>query len=91
MRACTAPLVVVSQRATAKMMVFNHDMLHAKRLQEAMTKAKTQEEQQRLYHALKVEYSTQVTHHRGVSRRGLEVSTRYSMRFGGLYPGLYML
>ncbi|KAG1669890.1 hypothetical protein FOA52_002416 [Chlamydomonas sp. UWO 241] len=62
-RVCAAPLVVLSQQATAKMMVFNHDMLHAKRLQEAMTKAKTQEEQQRLYHALKTEYATQTAKH----------------------------
>ncbi|GAX78871.1 hypothetical protein CEUSTIGMA_g6310.t1 [Chlamydomonas eustigma] len=62
-RLLMSPLMVLSQQATAKMVLFNHNMLHAKKLQNAITKAKNQEEQQSLHRAMQKETATQNAKH----------------------------
>jgi len=48
--------MVLSQKATAKMVSFNHKLLHAKKLQEALVQAKDVDEQMRLKQAFQAEY-----------------------------------
>lgn len=38
-RAITMPLMILAQKASAKMVLMNHDLIHAKKLQEASMKA----------------------------------------------------
>lgn len=52
------PFFIFQQKETARMASFNYDMIKVKHLQEAMTKAKTQEEQTHLHSAIKQEYSS---------------------------------
>ncbi|KAG2433129.1 hypothetical protein HYH02_012830 [Chlamydomonas schloesseri] len=63
LRLLTFPLMVVAQKGSAKMMEFNHDLIHAKKLQEAAMKATSQEEHQRLFTAFRNEYSVQTAKH----------------------------
>eukprot|EP00798_Chlamydomonas_sp_ICE-L_P026423 gene26423-17522_t len=60
MRCITFPLMVVSQKTTAKMVMFNQNMQYAKHLQEQLSKAKTQDESNHYYTAFRSEYNKQV-------------------------------
>ncbi|KAG2435889.1 hypothetical protein HXX76_007084 [Chlamydomonas incerta] len=63
LRLLTFPLMVVAQKGSAKMMAFNHNLIHAKKLQEAAMKATSQEEHQRLFTAFRNEYNVQAAKH----------------------------
>ncbi|KAG2492202.1 hypothetical protein HYH03_009449 [Edaphochlamys debaryana] len=63
LRILTFPLMVMGQKGSAKMMEFNYNLLHAKKLQEAAMKATTQEEHNRLYQAFRSEYTAQTSKH----------------------------